>query len=103
RRRILAVSCGLVRALVVVLKVINYEVFTLYDRPYDPLGDTTQLGNGIETLRSLVGGTETRLIEVGAVVGAIALGVLLTLSMLRLTRLAADNRRWALRAVAGLA
>ena len=101
-RRILAVSCGLVLALVVVLKVINYEMFTLYDRPYDPLGDTSQLGNGIETLRSLVGGTETKLIEVGAVVGTVVLAVVLTLAMLRLTRVAADNRRWALRAVAGL-
>ena len=101
-RRILAVSCGLVLALVVVLKVINYEMFTLYDRPYDPLGDTSQLGNGIETLRSLVGGTETKLLEVGAVVGTVVLAVLLTLAMLRLTRVAADNRRWALRAVAGL-
>ena len=101
-RRILAVSCGLVLALVVVLKVINYEMFTLYDRPYDPLGDTSQLGNGIETLRSLVGGTETKLLEVGAVAGTVVLAVLLTLAMLRLTRVAADNRRWALRAVAGL-
>ena len=101
-RRILAVSCGLVLALVVVLKVINYEMFTLYDRPYDPLGDTSQLGNGIETLRSLVGGTETKLIEVGAVVGTVVLAVLLTLAMLRLTRVAAGNRRWALRTVAGL-
>ena len=56
-RRVLAVSVGMVLTLVVVLKVINYEVFVLYNRPYDPLGDTTQLGNGIETLRSLVGGT----------------------------------------------
>ena len=102
-RRILAVTAGLALTLVVVLKAINYEVFTLYNRPYDPLGDTTQLGNGIETLRSLVGGTETKLIEVGTVVGTVVLGVLLTLSMLRLTRLAAGSRRWALRAVAGLA
>jgi phosphatidylglycerophosphate synthase len=101
-RRILAVSCGLLLALVVVLKVINYEMFTLYDRPYDPLGDTSQLGNGIETLRSLVGGAETKLIEVGAVVGTVVLAVVLTLAMLRLTRVAADNRRWALRAVAGV-
>ena len=102
-RRIVAVIAGLALTLVVVLKVINYEVFTLYNRPYDPLGDTSQLGNGIETLRSLVGGTETKLIEVGAVVGTVVLAVLLTLAMLRLTRVAADNRRWALRAVAGLA
>jgi phosphatidylglycerophosphate synthase len=101
-RRILAVSCGLVLALVVVLKVINYEMFTLYDRPYDPLGDTSQLGNGIETLRSLVGGTETKLLEVGAVVGSVVLAVLLTLAILRLTRVAAEHRRWALRAVTGL-
>jgi hypothetical protein len=96
------VSFGLVLALVVVLKVINYEMFTLYDRPYDPLGDTSQLGNGIETLRSLVGGTETKLLEVGAVVGTVVLAVLLTLAMLRLTRVAAEHRRWALRAVTGL-
>ena len=102
-RRILAVSCGLVLALVVVLKVINYEMFTLYDRPYDPLGDTSQLGNGIETLRSLVGGAETKLIEIGAVVGTVVLAVVLALAMLRLTRVAAEHRRWALRAVTGLA
>ncbi len=101
-RRILAVTCGLVLTAVIVLKVINYEMFTLYDRPYDPLGDTSQLGNGIETLRSLVGGTETKLIEVGAVAGTIALIVVLTLAILRLTRVAAGNRRWALRAVAGV-
>ena len=85
-RRIVAVTAGLALTLVIVLKAINYEVFTLYNRPYDPLGDTTQLGNGIETLRSLVGGTETKLIEVGTVVGTVVLGVLLTLSMLRLTQ-----------------
>ncbi len=101
-RRILAVVAALALTLVVVLKVTNYEVFTLYNRPYDPLGDTSQLGNGIETLRSLVGGTETKLIEVGAVVGTVVLAVLLTLAMLRLTRVAADHRRWALRALAGL-
>ena len=101
-RRILAVSCGLLLALVVVLKVINYQMFTLYDRPYDPLGDTSQLGNGIETLRSLVGGTETKLIEIGAVVGTVVMAVVLALAMLRLTRVAAEHRRSALRAVAGL-
>ena len=101
-RRILAVVCGPVLALVIVLKVVNYEMFTLYARPYDPLGDTSQLGNGIETLRSLVGGTETKLIEVASVVGTVVLAVVLTLATLRLTRVAAENRRWALRAVAGL-
>jgi phosphatidylglycerophosphate synthase len=101
-RRIVAVTAGLALTLLVVLKVINYEVFTLYNRPYDPLGDTSQLGNGIETLRSLVGGAETKLIEVGAVAGTVVLAVLVTLATLRVTRVAADNRRWATRVVAGL-
>ena len=101
-RRVLAVIVGLVLTLVVVLKVINYGVFTTFDRPFDPIGDTSQLGNGLETLRSLVGRTETNLIEVGALVGIVLLIVLVTLAMLRLTRVAAANRRWALRAVAGL-
>jgi hypothetical protein len=101
-RRILAVIAGLALTLVVVLKAINYEIFTTFNRPFDPIGDTSQLGNGLETLRSLVGPTETNLIEVGAVVGIVVLVVLLILAMLRLTQVAAGNRRWALRAVTGL-
>jgi hypothetical protein len=101
-RRVLAIGCGSLLALVIVLKVINYEMFTLYDRPYDPLGDTSQLGNGIETLRSLVGGTETKLIEIAAVAGTAVLAILLILAMLRLSRVAASHRRWTLRAVAAL-
>ncbi|MGZ4304616.1 MAG: CDP-alcohol phosphatidyltransferase family protein [Solirubrobacteraceae bacterium] len=101
-RRVMAVILGLVLALVVILKVVNYEVFTMFNRPFDPIGDTSQLGNGIETLRSLVGRTETNLIEVGAVVGVVVLVVFATLAMLRLTRVAAANRRWALRAITAL-
>ncbi len=101
-RRIVAVIAGLVLTLVVVLKGINYEIFKTFDRPFDPLGDTSQLGNGLETLRSLVGRAEAQLIEVGVVVGVVVLALLLVGSMLRLTRVAADNRRWALRAVTGI-
>jgi hypothetical protein len=101
-RQILAVTVGVVLTLVVVLKVINYQVFTTFNRPFDPIGDTSQLGNGLETLRSLVGRTETNLIEVGAVVGVVVVVVLATLAMLRLTRVAAANRSWTVKAVAGL-
>jgi phosphatidylglycerophosphate synthase len=101
-RRILAVVVGLALTLVVVLKIVNYGMFTTFNRPFDPLGDTTQLGNGLETLRSLEGQTATKLIEIGVVLGVVALVVLLTLAMLRLTRVAAANRRRALRAVTAL-
>ena len=102
-RRILAVIVGLALTLVVVLKVINYGIFTTFDRPFDPIGDSSQLGSGLETMRSLVGRTETNLIEIGAVVGIVVLLVLATGAVLRVTRVAATNRRWALRAVGGLA
>ena len=101
-RRILAVTLGVALTLVVTLKVINYEVFKTFNRPFDPIGDTSQLGNGLETLRSLVGRTETQLIEVGAVVGIVVLVVLLTFAMLRLTKVAAANRALSLRVVASL-
>jgi hypothetical protein len=42
------------------------------------------------------------LIEIGVVVGVVVAVVLLTLAMLRLTRVAADNRRFSLRAVTAL-
>ena len=101
-RRVLAVTVGLALTVVVALKVINYEIFKTFNRPFDPIGDTSQLGNGLETMRSLVGRTETRLIEVGVVAGLVVLVVLLTLAVLRLTRIAAANRRWTFRTVAGL-
>jgi phosphatidylglycerophosphate synthase len=102
-RRVMAVGVGLALTVVVALKVINYEIFKTFNRPFDPIGDTSQLGNGLETLRSLVGRTETHLIEVGAVLGLVVLVVLLTLAMLRLSHVAAANRRRSIRVVAGLA
>jgi hypothetical protein len=98
-RRILAVLAGLALTLVVVLKVVNYQIFSLFDRPFEPLGDIGQIGNALETLRLEDGASQARLIEIGAVVGVVAAVVLLPLAMLRVTRVAADNRRRALRAV----
>ena len=101
-RRIVAVTAGLALTLVVVLKVLNFGFFTTFNRPFDPIGDTGSVGIGVETLRELVGRTEADLIIVGIGVGFVVLGVVLILSILRLTRVAADNRRPALRALAGV-
>ena len=101
-RRILAVLAGLTLALVVVLKVVDYQIFSLFDRPFEPLGDIGQIGNALETLRLEDGASQARLIEIAAVVGVVVAVVLLPLAMLRVTRVAADNRHLALRAVAGL-
>jgi phosphatidylglycerophosphate synthase len=102
-RRILAVLAGLALALVVVLKVINYEIFSLFSRPFEPLGDIGQFGNALETLRLEQGASQARLIEIGAVAGVAAAIVLLPLAMLRVTRIAADHRQRALRVIGALA
>jgi phosphatidylglycerophosphate synthase len=101
-RRILAGAAGPVLALVVILKVLDIGFFTTFNRPFDPIGDSGSVGIGIETLRASVGRTEANLVVVGAVVGVIAVTVLTTLAVFRLTRVAAGNRRWTLRVVGGL-
>jgi phosphatidylglycerophosphate synthase len=102
-RRILAVLTGLALALVVVLKVINYEIFSLFSRAFEPLGDIGQFGNALETLHLEQGDSQARLIEIGAVAGVVAAIVLLPLAMLRVTRVAADHRHRALRVIGALA
>jgi len=102
-RRILAVLTGLLLVLVLLLKVINYEIFENFQRTFEPLGDVGQIGNALETLKLEDGASQARLIEIGAVVGLVAAVVVLTLAMLRVTRVAAAHRRWSLRIVAGLA
>jgi phosphatidylglycerophosphate synthase len=101
-RRILAVLTGLALALVVVLKVINYEIFSLFSRAFEPLGDIGQFGNALETLRLEQGASQARLIEIAAVAAVVAAIVLLPLAMLRVTRVAADHRQRALRVIGAL-
>jgi phosphatidylglycerophosphate synthase len=98
-RRVVAVIAGLALTLVVVLKVLNYGFFTTFNRPFDPIGDTGSVGIGVTTLRELFGRTEADLIIVGIGAGVVVLAVLLTLAMLRLTKVAADSRRPALRVI----
>ncbi len=92
-RRVFAVAAGLLVAVVVVLKIANYEIFTYYDRSLDPVGDLSQISNGIETLRFLDGQTKTTMIEIGVVVGVVVATAGLCLAMLRLTRVAVRNHR----------
>jgi phosphatidylglycerophosphate synthase len=102
-RRIVAWIAGPVLALIVILKVLDFGFFHTFDRPFDPIGDSHYAGIGLETLRDSVGRSEADLIVAAIVIGAIVMAVLATLSVLRLTRVVAANRTWALRLVAGLA
>ena len=101
-RRVLAGVVGLALGPLVILKILDIGFLTTFDRPFDLIGDSGNAGVGIETLRAAVGRTAADLVVVGVVLGAVALLVLTTLAVLRLTRVAAEHRHWSLRTVAAL-
>ncbi len=101
-RRLLAVVLGPTLALLVILKILDIGFYTNFARPFDVIGDTGDVGIGVETLRGALGKTQADMLIVGAVALAASLLVFITLAMLRVMRVAAGNRRGSLRAVAAL-
>jgi hypothetical protein len=101
-RRVLAAVAGALLAVLMVVKVLDFGFITAFDRPFDPVSDSTYVGIGIETLRDAVGRSSANLVLIGVVVLVVALLALPVLALLRLTRVAAGNREWAIRAAAAL-
>ena len=101
-RRVLAWVVGPALGLLVIVKVLDMGLFAIFDRPFDPVADWRYAGIGIETLRDSVGRTEANLLVAGAAVLGVALLVLTTLSVVRLTRVAAGHRRASLQAITAL-
>ena len=84
------------------MKILDIAFFSAFARPFDLVGDAGDAGIGIETLRAALGTTQANLLVFGGLALAVALLVVMTLALLRLTRVAADHRRRSLGAVAGL-
>jgi phosphatidylglycerophosphate synthase len=101
-RRLLACVVGPVLGLLVIVKILDMGFFEAFDRPFNPVADGSYTGIGIETLRDSIGRTEANLLVAGAAVLGVAVLVLTTLAVLRLTRVAAVHRRWSLPAVTAL-
>jgi phosphatidylglycerophosphate synthase len=99
-RRLLAVVLGAVLAVLVVVKVLDMGFFAAFDRPFDPVSDSSYVGIGIETLRDAIGRSSGDLAVAVAVVLGVALVAFPVAALLRLTRVAAGHRDWALRAAA---
>jgi hypothetical protein len=87
-------------SVLVVVKVLDIGFITAFDRPFDPISDSSYVGIGIETLRDAIGRSTADLLV--AVIAVLFLGLLTlpVLALLRLTRVAAGHRDWALRAAA---
>ena len=101
-RRVLAVLAGAVLSVLVLVKVLDIGFFTAFDRPFKPVDDSTYAGIGVETLRDAIGGSSADVVVAVVVVLAVALLALPVLALLRVTRVAAGHRGWALRAAAAL-
>jgi phosphatidylglycerophosphate synthase len=96
-RRALAVVAGTLLAVLAVVKVLDIGFITAYDRPFDPVSDSSYVGIGIETLRDAIGRSSANLALAAIVVLVIGLLALPVLALSRLTRVAAGHRDWALR------
>ena len=102
-RRLLAWVVGPALGLLVLVKLLDIGFFTAFDRPFNPVDDWSYASIGIETLRASIGRTSANLALVGAALLGVAVLVLPTLAVLRLTRVAAGHRRLSLQAVTALA
>jgi hypothetical protein len=86
----------------VLVKALDIGFFTAFNRPFSPVDDLSYAGIGIETLRDAIGSWRANLAVAVAVVLIIALLVLPVAALMRITRVAAGHRGWALRAAAAL-
>ena len=101
-RRVLVVVAGALLAVLAVVRVLDIGFITAYDRPFDPVSDSSYVGIGIETLRDAIGRSSANVALAVIAVLVVGLLTLPALALLRLTRVAASHRDWALRAAAVL-
>ena len=101
-RRVLAWVVGPALGVLVIVKILDLGLYTAFDRPFDPIADWRYTGIGIETLRDSVGSRDANLVVAGAAMLILAVLVLMTLAVRRLTRVAAGHRRWSFHAVMAL-
>jgi hypothetical protein len=94
---------GVLLGLLVLLKILDLGFLVSFDRPFNPVDDWSFTGIGIETLRDSVGRRDANLAIAAAVLIAVTLLVISTLAVLRLSRVAAGNRRWSGPVLAALA
>jgi hypothetical protein len=101
-RRVLVWVVGPLLGLVLILKLFDIGFFAAFDRPFDPYQDLRYAGIAVETLRDSVGHTTGTLILVALGALVIAVPILMTLALRRVTRIAVEHRDGTLRTVGGL-
>jgi hypothetical protein len=85
-----------------VVKVLDIGFLTTLDRPFNPVTDWAYTSSAIETMRDSFGQTGADLAVAGVVALLLAILLLTTLAVRRVTRVAARHRGWSLRVVTAL-
>jgi len=102
-RRVVATLAGVALGLLTIMKILDMGFFAVLARPFDPVLDWILLDSAAEFLTASIG----RAGAIGSMAGAAALAtavlILMTLSVLRLTRLVVRRKTAATRAIAVLA
>jgi hypothetical protein len=101
-RRVAVALVGVILGLLTILKILDMGFFAVLARPFDPVLDWALLAFAVEFVSVTAGPGSAIGAAVTAVVLAIAVLILMTLSALRLTRLVGRHRTGATRAVAML-
>ncbi|WP_250550493.1 sulfatase [Pseudonocardia sp. H11422] len=98
-RRVVAALAGVALGLLTILKIVDMGFFAILARPFDPVFDWALLDAGMEFLTDSIGRAGTTGSVVAASVLATAVLILMTVSVLRLTRLVTRHNTAATRAV----
>jgi hypothetical protein len=101
-RRVAVVIIGAGLGLLTIVKMFDMGFYEVFDRPFHPIFDWSFLGPALDFVDTSYGDVGAVLAVVGAILLVIALLVLTTLAVLRLTRLAVGHRTTATRIVASL-
>ncbi|MFZ0158417.1 MAG: hypothetical protein WAL50_05255 [Kineosporiaceae bacterium] len=99
-RRAAAALGGAALGVVTLVKALDLGFHAVLSRPVDPIHDWALLGPALESVRASAGRTGEALAVAGAVGVGAGVAVLLTLSVLRSTRLVTRHRSTAVRATA---
>lgn len=91
-RRIAVVVVGVVLGLLTIVKVLDMGSYWTLDRPFDLVLDWILLDDAQSFMKDSLGGAVAQAATVGVIVLALALPVLMTLAVVRLSRLMVRNR-----------
>ena len=97
--RVLAVLVGVLLAVLTAVRFLDMGFFATLDRPFDPITDWGYFGPATGVLSDSVGRHAAVAVEVGVVLVVVALPILVSVAVLRVSRLSARHRRGSARVV----